>query len=44
MARGYVEAVERNATGLARLDVFLRAAWVCFVMAPVSGFVLYMVL
>jgi hypothetical protein len=44
MARGYVEAVERNATGLARLDVFLRAAWVCFVMAPVSGFVLYIVL
>ena len=43
MAEGYSEAVEHNATGLARLERFLRVAWLCFVAAPILGFVLYVV-
>jgi hypothetical protein len=41
MAEGYAEAVEKNTTGLARLEMLLRAAWLCFVAAPVVGFFLY---
>jgi hypothetical protein len=41
MAEGYAEAVEQNTTGLARLEMLLRSAWLCFVAAPVVGFVLY---
>jgi hypothetical protein len=44
MAEGYAEAVEHNTTGLARLETWLRAAWLCFVAAPVAGFVLYILL
>jgi hypothetical protein len=44
MAEGYTEAVEHNATALTRLERSLRIAWLCFVAAPIVGFLLYMFL